>query len=204
MLLSGLVAIVPRIMNDTTLPKPPPPPAGSCNPENSRLTQRAGNVHGRVVTVKKGFGLHDWMTLLRSAKDLAQRKGVPLRRDILHTEVKFHNKPYDGWIILRGKVYNVSPYLAYHPGGEEIMHSSLGKDATVLFDKYHQWVNIDSLIGPLLMGTLLVEKGEKRGSRSTILEDEQVDAEGSFEDSDSVHEDVVEDGKENPSGTLTI
>ena len=69
-------------------------------------------------------------------------------------EVKAHNKPYDGWMILRGKVYNITPYLAYHPGGSEILERCLGKDASKLFDRYHQWVNIDGLIGTLLIGTL--------------------------------------------------
>ena len=134
-------------MNDTTLPKQ------SGDPKHPRQRANRGSV------VRPGFGLHDWMTLLRRAKDLAQRGGSPLRRDIPPSEVRLHDKPYDGWVTLRGKVYNISPYLAYHPGGDEILHPVLGKDATSLFDKYHRWVNIENLIGPLLLGTLRVEKG---------------------------------------------
>jgi cytochrome b involved in lipid metabolism len=136
-------------MNDTTLPKPS---------EHRKYPRQRAN---KGAVVKPGFGLHDWMTLLGRAKDLAQRKGSPLRRDIPPSEVKLHDKPHDGWITLRGKVYNLSPYLAYHPGGDVILHSVLGKDATALFDKYHRWVNVDNLIGPLLLGTLRIEK---RGS----------------------------------------
>ena len=36
----------------------------------------------------------------------------------------------------------------------------LGKDATTLFDKYHRWVNIDGLIGPLLLGTVAAKPVE--------------------------------------------
>jgi hypothetical protein len=61
-------------------------------------------------------------------------------------------------MILRGKVYNITPYLAYHPGGSEIMEKCLGRDGTVLFDKYHSWVNIEPLVGPLLLGYLKIEK----------------------------------------------
>lgn len=85
-------------------------------------------------------------------------KGAPIRKDITLSEVQQHSKPYDGWIILRGKVYNITPYLAYHPGGSAIIESCLGKDATSLFDKYHSWVNIDNLVGALLIGYLMVEK----------------------------------------------
>ena len=48
-------------MNDTTLP----------------ITKKKSNTQrGNGGRVKKGFGLHDWMALLRHAKDLAQRKGM--------------------------------------------------------------------------------------------------------------------------------
>jgi cytochrome b involved in lipid metabolism len=141
-------------MNDTTLPKQ------SGDPKHPR--RRASN--GSVL--RPGFGLHDWMTLLHRAKDLAQRGVSPLRRDIPPSEVRLHDKPHDGWVTLRGKVYNLSPYLAYHPGGDEILRPVLGKDATVLFDRYHRWVNVDNLIGPLLLGTLRVE-----GRGASIRED---------------------------------
>ena len=126
----------------------PPPPRPNPRQEHR---QRA---HGGKQGVRQGFGLHDWMNLTRRAKDLAQRKGAPIRRDMSVEEVKAHNKPHDGWMILRGKVYNITPYLAYHPGGSEILERCLGKDASKLFDRYHQWVNIDGLIGTLLIGTL--------------------------------------------------
>lgn len=123
--------------------------------------------------IKKGFGLHDWMILLRSAKDIAQRNGSPLRNDISISEVQTHDKSYDAWIIISNKVYNITPYLPYHPGGENIMKSVLGKDATILFHKYHTWVNIDNLIGPLLLGTLLaVDTKKKRNSNNETMNDD--------------------------------
>ena len=54
---------ITKKMNDTTLP---------ITKKKSNTRQRSNGNGGRV---KKGFGLHDWMTLLRHAKDLAQRKG---------------------------------------------------------------------------------------------------------------------------------
>jgi cytochrome b involved in lipid metabolism len=95
------------------------------------------------VAQRKGFALHDWMHLVQNAKDLAQRKGSPIRTAIRNSELACHNKVEDGWLSLRGKVYNITPYLHYHPGGVHILQSVLGKDATALFDKYHRWVNIE-------------------------------------------------------------
>lgn len=37
-------------------------------------------------------------------------------------------------------------------GGLNILKGSLGKDCTEEFDRYHRWVNIDGLIGNLLLG----------------------------------------------------
>ena len=99
--------------------------------------------------------MNDWVRLLSTSKDLAQRKGAGLRK-ISALEVALHNKTFDGWTILRGKVYNIAPYLLYHPGGDGILNKILGKDGTALFEKYHRWVNIDGLIGPLLLGYLEV------------------------------------------------
>lgn len=57
-------------------------------------------------------------------------------------EVREHNSEYDGWTVLHGKVYNIAPYLHYHPGGVAILKQILGRDGTALFEKYHRWVNI--------------------------------------------------------------
>mmetsp|Transcript_34013 Transcript_34013/g.81767 ORF Transcript_34013/g.81767 Transcript_34013/m.81767 type:complete len:249 (-) Transcript_34013:71-817(-) len=152
-----------RKMNDTTMPPPPRPVSMSTEAKSVQSVSTAARtrppkkvVQPAAVDVKaRGprFGLHDWKRLLVSAGDLAQRKGQPLRRDISRDEIAQHNKNHDGWIILRGNVYNVGPYLPYHPGGRSIFKNVLGKDGDVLFDKYHRWVNIDGLIGPLLIGT---------------------------------------------------
>jgi cytochrome b involved in lipid metabolism len=122
-------------MNDTTMP----PPKAKKPAVPRRKTGR--------------FGMAEWTRLLRLSKDLAQRKGQPIRR-IPMDEIKQHSSVYDGWIVLRGKVYNLSPYLAYHPGGEAIFKQVLGRDATTLFDKYHRWVSEEGLIGKLLIGYL--------------------------------------------------
>ncbi|PAV87249.1 hypothetical protein WR25_15117 [Diploscapter pachys] len=38
------------------------------------------------------------------------------------------------WIVLRGKVYDVTTFLTEHPGGEEVIKEHAGKDATDAFD----------------------------------------------------------------------
>ncbi|KAI3449301.1 hypothetical protein Pfo_005966 [Paulownia fortunei] len=49
-------------------------------------------------------------------------------------EVAKHSKKEDCWLIISGKVYDVTPFLEEHPGGDEVMLMSSGKDATADFE----------------------------------------------------------------------
>jgi len=97
----------------------------------------------------------DWVRLKTASKDLAQLKGASPTRPITMAELENHNSQFDGWIVLHGAVYNVSPYVPYHPGGAKIFLPVLGKDATKEFDKFHRWVNISGLIGSLKIGVIV-------------------------------------------------
>lgn len=44
------------------------------------------------------------------------------------------------------QVYNITPYLRYHPGGVEMLMMAAGKDGTALFNQYHAWVNGHSML----------------------------------------------------------
>lgn len=52
------------------------------------------------------------------------------------------------------QVYNVTPYLKFHPGGVDYLMLGAGKDATALFNKYHRWVNIDMMMNACMVGLL--------------------------------------------------
>ncbi|XP_068639179.1 cytochrome B5-like protein [Aristolochia californica] len=44
-------------------------------------------------------------------------------------EVALHNKKNDCWIIIKKKVYDVTPYVEEHPGGDAIL-AHAGDDST--------------------------------------------------------------------------
>jgi len=103
------------------------------------------------IPLAPGYSQIGWMTKCQRNKRLGIGNRV-FSRDMAKEEVARHNTVDDGWIIIRRKVYNLTPYLNYHPGGIEILEPVLGKDATCLFDKYHRWVNVDALLEACLLG----------------------------------------------------
>ncbi|GAN09749.1 cytochrome b5-like [Mucor ambiguus] len=70
------------------------------------------------------------------------------------SEVEKHNVKGDLWLVVEGKVYNVTTFAADHPGGERAIYEEAGKDATEAFNDIghseaaHEWLN-DYYIGDL-------------------------------------------------------
>jgi cytochrome b involved in lipid metabolism len=107
------------------------------------------------VALKPGFHLTDWMALVRGGRsDLSGLKGGPQRK-ITRAELAEHTSQYDSWTAFNGKVYNISQYLHYHPGGSDIVLEHAGKDCTAEYNKYHKWININSMLGKCVIGTLV-------------------------------------------------
>ncbi|KAK5276357.1 hypothetical protein LTR16_011355, partial [Cryomyces antarcticus] len=100
-------------------------------------------------------------TLLRvTPSQLAHHNG---RRD--RTSATKAKKP--AWSAWRGKVYNLTPYLPFHPGGEGELLRAAGKHGDALFNEVHPWVNWENMLGSCLVGVLVAEEegeGEGRGS----------------------------------------
>ena len=71
-------------------------------------------------------------------------------------------KGEDAWTVLSGKVYNISPYRPYHPGGEGELMRCAGRDGTRLFGEVHPWVNWEGMLEGCLVG-IAVEEGEIMG-----------------------------------------
>uniref|UniRef100_A0A5B7AX38 Cytochrome b5 heme-binding domain-containing protein n=1 Tax=Davidia involucrata TaxID=16924 RepID=A0A5B7AX38_DAVIN len=49
-------------------------------------------------------------------------------------EASQHNTKEDCWIVIDGKVYDVSSYLDEHPGGDDVVLAATGIDATDEFE----------------------------------------------------------------------
>jgi cytochrome-b5 reductase len=59
------------------------------------------------------------------------------------------------YLAFKGKVYNCTAYLPFHPGGKGKLMRGAGKDASELINKVHPWVNIDKLLEKCFVGYLV-------------------------------------------------
>jgi hypothetical protein len=67
------------------------------------------------VALEPGHSPLDWARLTQSGKDLTGTGGRIFK--VTLSELKKHNTEEDCWMVIRGKVYNATPYLKFHPGG---------------------------------------------------------------------------------------
>ncbi|XP_046969385.1 cytochrome b5 reductase 4 isoform X1 [Vanessa cardui] len=129
--------------------------SSSMNPPLINSGSATGNPRNKCA-LQPGHSLMDWIRLGNSGKDLT---GVGGRiRPVTPAELATHNTEKDAWLAIRGRVYNITYYLPYHPGGSDELMRGAGIDATELFDKVHPWVNYDSLLAKCLVGPLRFDR----------------------------------------------
>ncbi|OVA05146.1 Cytochrome b5-like heme/steroid binding domain [Macleaya cordata] len=116
----------------TELPKQSKVPVKSS--EEQRISTKKPIVRAKVP-FEKGYSQMDWLKLTRTHPDLAGLKGESNKRLISMDEVKQHRAEGSMWTVLKGRVYNISPYLNFHPGGVDMLLKGAGKDCTSLFSR---------------------------------------------------------------------
>lgn len=101
-----------------------------------------------------GHGPLDWASLKKSGRDL---RGVDTLLRVTPSMLKLHNKREDAWSCFNGKVYNITPYLPFHPGGEKELMRVAGRDGSKLFALTHAWVNLDYMLEGCMVGFMVPE-----------------------------------------------
>ena len=73
---------------------------------------------------------------MRVVASPAPEESKPAQTRYTLQDVASHSSPADCWLIIRRKVYDVTPWIRRHPGGELLLVKA-GRDCTQLFDSYH-------------------------------------------------------------------
>jgi len=61
-------------------------------------------------------------------------------------EIDKHNSKTSCWVVIHGKVYDLTSFLPEHPGGSDIILKYAGRDATKAFDPIHPSDIIEKLL----------------------------------------------------------
>lgn len=74
--------------------------------------------------------------------------------------------------MFQGKVYNLTPYLNFHPGGVGEILRGAGKveEGEKLFKEIHPWLNWESILGECLIGILVSESERLKGAEEDDLD----------------------------------
>ncbi|OJT06653.1 Cytochrome b5 reductase 4 [Trametes pubescens] len=162
---------IPRILTDAQLMPPPPPP--SLANRRPGVSGSSGSSLGASlmappttlkpppqpakkgkVALAPGHGPLDWANLKKSGQNL---RGTDSILRVTPSMLKEHRTRDDAWSSFSGKVYNLTAYLPYHPGGEKELLRVAGRDGTKLFAATHAWVNIDYMLDECLVGFMVSE-----------------------------------------------
>jgi cytochrome b involved in lipid metabolism len=110
--------------------------------------------------LEPGFSPLDWAALTSNPNNKLRGENLPSTYiKVTPSMLKAQNgrKGTDAWTSYQGKVYNITPYLPYHPGGKGELLRGAGKDSGKLFLEIHPWVNWDAILGACLVGILVSE-----------------------------------------------
>lgn len=120
------------------------------------------------MSLTPGHSPLDWAALQRTHPNLS---GVVGLQRVTPARLKAMNgrKGKLAWSSWQGKVYNVTPYLPFHPGGEGELRRAAGKDGGKLFMEVHPWVSWESMLGECLVGVMVSEnEGEEGGGLDAL------------------------------------
>ncbi|KAJ6531947.1 cytochrome b5-like heme/steroid binding domain-containing protein [Mycena capillaripes] len=154
----------PRILSDSALMPPPPVPslanrtpgvstksssssASLLVPTTTTQRPKKPSKKREKVALAPGHSPLDWAALKTSGTDL---RGVDTLMRIPPSVLKQHRSKDDAWSAFNGKVYNITPYLPFHPGGERELMRVAGPST-------HAWVNADFMLDACLVGFLVPE-----------------------------------------------
>lgn len=136
-------------------PVPSRTPGSGLGVPPTQASVKTPNARGKIL-LSPGHSPLDWANLQRSGTNLS---GVPSLIRVTPSMLKHNNgrKGKPAWSSYQGKVYNITPYLPFHPGGEGELRRAAGKDGGKLFMEVHPWVNWENMLGECLVGILVSE-----------------------------------------------
>lgn len=94
------------------------------------------------------------MTQPEDSQLASEQQPQPTQKKLLKKyswdEISKHRHANDCWIVVKGKVYDVTSWVPLHPGGRLILNGA-GRESTALFLSYHP-LNVEGRLAKYLIG----------------------------------------------------
>ncbi|KAL8773688.1 MAG: hypothetical protein Q9209_001454 [Squamulea sp. 1 TL-2023] len=142
-------------------------PSSSLAPTSSTLPSSARP--SKKVLLSPGHSPLDWAYLTTHPPSPTFLRGADVPSTLIRVPpslLKYHNgrKGKNAWAVWQGKVYNLTPYMDFHPGGVDQLMKGAGreKDGERLFLEVHPWVNWENMLGECMIGILVGEEEEQK------------------------------------------
>lgn len=150
----------------------------------STSTQAPSKRSSKKVLLAPGHSPLDWAALTKSTaadapvtlrgQDASAALGMHRLGRVTPSQLKWQTgrKGKDAWTSYQGRVYNISAYLDFHPGGRDELMKGAGRSSDALFAEVHPWVNWDGMLNGCLIG-MLVGEDDSAALGKTPLEETQ-------------------------------
>ena len=173
--------LVPPKPKPSTALRPPPSAAATLRASqrtapsqllSSSTLAPTARQSSRKVILEPGHSPLDWAMLTSDPRHNLRGQNLPSTLiKVTPAMLKVHNgrKGVDAWTSYQGKVYNITPYIPFHPGGKGEILRGAGKDSGKLFLEVHPWVNWDGMLSECLVG-ILVSETESLSIQSNSLD----------------------------------
>uniref|UniRef100_A0A1B6MID0 Cytochrome b5 heme-binding domain-containing protein n=1 Tax=Graphocephala atropunctata TaxID=36148 RepID=A0A1B6MID0_9HEMI len=94
------------------------------------------------------------------------------------TEISQHNQEESCWVVIHGKVHDLTDFLDEHPGGNEVLLGLAGQDGSKCFDEVGHSDEAKTLCKKFCIGSVKTHPG----GEEVLLEQVGKDATEAFED----------------------
>ncbi|KAL4796567.1 hypothetical protein BDV19DRAFT_388075 [Aspergillus venezuelensis] len=132
------------------------------------VTLKPAKKASQRAILEPGFSPLDWAALTSNPNHKLRGANMPpglIKVTPSMLKAQHGRKGMDAWTSYQGKVYNITPYLGFHPGGKGELLRGAGKDSGKLFLEIHPWVNWDAIMGECLVGILVSEHEVEQGNK---------------------------------------
>ncbi|KAM4721867.1 cytochrome b5 type B isoform 2-T2 [Rhinophrynus dorsalis] len=84
-------------------------------------------------------------------------------------EVRKRNSVKEIWLVIHGRVYDITSFVEEHPGGEEVLFEQAGADATESFEDVGHSIDAREMLKQYYIGDLHPDDCKNQGNKDVLL-----------------------------------